>query len=531
MFRDEQEALMAYETGIVTLQAKVKIRRFLKDEEGNNVLDEQGQPISRIIDTTVGRLIFNTPIPQDLGYVDRSNPDNLLKLEVEFQVGKKQLGDIVKRCIDIHGTKKSSVVLDAIKAQGYHYSTKSGITVAACDATVPPKKKELIAEAEKEIAQTRKLFNKGLLSEEQRYKSVIATWNKTTDLVSKALADNMEARNPIWMMADSGARGSMNQIKQLAGMRGLIASTSGKTIEIPIRANYREGLNILEYFISARGARKGLADTALRTADSGYLTRRLVDVSHDVIIREEDCGAKHGIWVSEIRDGNSLIEPLADRIVGRYLVNDLVDEKTGEVLVSKDKMMDKEDVAIISKALGKYDEETGKYDVRDVKLEIRSVLNCKAKIGVCAKCYGASLANWQPVPIGEVVGIIAAQSIGEPGTQLTMRTFHTGGIASAADITQGLPRVEELFEARRPKMISIMSEIAGRLRIDQTKKGTYAVVEGFDDNGAPVEKSYLIPFDQRLSSSIYDGVDVEKGAYLTEGSACRYFGYQGQNSC
>ena len=511
VFRDEQEALMAYETGIVTLQAKVKIRRFLKDEEGNNVLDEQGQPISRIIDTTVGRLIFNTPIPQDLGYVDRSNPDNLLKLEIEFQVGKKQLGDIVKRCIDIHGTKKSSVVLDAIKAQGYHYSTKSGITVAACDATVPPKKKELIADAEKEIAQTRKLFNKGLLSEEQRYKSVIATWNKTTDLVSKALADNMEARNPIWMMADSGARGSMNQIKQLAGMRGLI--------EIPIRANYREGLNILEYFISARGARKGLADTALRTADSGYLTRRLVDVSHDVIIREEDCGAKHGIWVSEIRDGNSLIEPLADRIVGRYLVNDLVDEKTGEVLVSKDKMMDKEDVAIISKALGKYDEETGKYDMRDVKLEIRSVLNCKAKIGVCAKCYGASLANWQPVPIGEVVGIIAAQSIGEPGTQLTMRTFHTGGIASAADITQGLPRVEELFEARRPKMISIMSEIAGRLRIDQTKKGTYAVIEGFDDNGAPVEKSYLIPFDQRLSSSIYDGVDVEKGAYLTEGSA------------
>ena len=519
VFRDEQEALMAYETGIVTLQAKVKIRRFLKDGEGNNVLDEQGQPISRIIDTTVGRLIFNTPIPQDLGYVDRSNPDNLLKLEIEFQVGKKQLGDIVKRCIDIHGTKKSSVVLDAIKAQGYHYSTKSGITVAACDATVPPKKKELIADAEKEIAQTRKLFNKGLLSEEQRYKSVIATWNKTTDLVSKALADNMEARNPIWMMADSGARGSMNQIKQLAGMRGLIASTSGKTIEIPIRANYREGLNILEYFISARGARKGLADTALRTADSGYLTRRLVDVSHDVIIREEDCGAKHGIWVSEIRDGNSLIEPLADRIVGRYLVNDLVDEKTGEVLVSKDKMMDKEDVAIISKALGKYDEETGKYDLRDVKLEIRSVLNCKAKIGVCAKCYGASLANWQPVPIGEVVGIIAAQSIGEPGTQLTMRTFHTGGIASAADITQGLPRVEELFEARRPKMISIMSEIAGRLRIDQTKKGTYAVIEGFDDNGAPVEKSYLIPFDQRLSSSIYDGVDVEKGAYLTEGSA------------
>ena len=519
VFRDEQEALMAYETGIVTLQAKVKIRRFLKDEEGNNVLDEQGQPISRIIDTTVGRLIFNTPIPQDLGYVDRSNPDNLLKLEIEFQVGKKQLGDIVKRCIDIHGTKKSSVVLDAIKAQGYHYSTKSGITVAACDATVPPKKKELIADAEKEIAQTRKLFNKGLLSEEQRYKSVIATWNKTTDLVSKALADNMEARNPIWMMADSGARGSMNQIKQLAGMRGLIASTSGKTIEIPIRANYREGLNILEYFISARGARKGLADTALRTADSGYLTRRLVDVSHDVIIREEDCGAKHGIWVSEIRDGNSLIEPLADRIVGRYLVNDLVDEKTGEVLVSKDKMMDKEDVAIISKALGKYDEETGKYDLRDVKLEIRSVLNCKAKIGVCAKCYGASLANWQPVPIGEVVGIIAAQSIGEPGTQLTMRTFHTGGIASAADFTLGLPRVEELFEARRPKMISIMSEIAGRLRIDQTKKGTYAVIEGFDDNGAPVEKSYLIPFDQRLSSSIYDGVDVEKGAYLTEGSA------------
>ena len=510
IFRDENEALMAYAEGYVTLHAKVKIRR---SGEWN------GEKITQIVDTTVGRLIFNTPIPQDLGYVDRSKRENALKLEIEFIVGKKQLGNIVTKCIEMHGTKIASQVLDEIKSQGFKYSTKGAITVAACDATVPPKKKELLADAERQVERTRKLYERGLLSEDQRYKSVIDIWNKTTDLVSKALQENMDARNPIWMMADSGARGSMNQIKQLAGMRGLIASTSGRTIEIPIKANYREGLNIQEYCISARGARKGLADTALRTADSGYLTRRLVDVSHDVIIREHDCGAKHGIVVKEIRDGNSVIEPLADRLLGRYTVNDLFHPETGELVISKDKMIDAADIDRIIKAFGVYDEETGKYETKDIEIEIRSVLNCKSGIGVCAKCYGASMSDWQGVRIGDAVGTIAAQSIGEPGTQLTMRTFHTGGIASAADITQGLPRVEELFEARRPKMISIMSEIAGRVRIDQTKKGTYAVIEGFDDNGAPCEKSYLIPFDQRLSPSVYDGATVEKGAYLTEGSA------------
>ncbi len=510
IFRDENEALMAYAEDYVTLHAKVKIRRTGM---------WQGQPITQLVETTVGRLIFNTPIPQDLGYVDRSKEENALKLEIEFLVGKKQLGNIVTKCIEMHGTKIASKVLDDIKSQGFKYSTKGAITVAACDATVPPKKKELIADAEAQVARTRKMYERGLLSEDQRYKSVIDIWNKTTDLVSKALQENMDDRNPIWMMADSGARGSMNQIKQLAGMRGLIASTSGKTIEIPIKANYREGLNILEYFISARGARKGLADTALRTADSGYLTRRLVDVSHDVIIREHDCGAKHGIVVKEIRDGNSVIEPLSDRLMGRYLLNDLLDETTGEVIVSKDKLMDASDVKKVIAALGEYDEATGKYETKNIEIEIRSVLNCKSEVGVCAKCYGASMSDWQRVHMGDAVGTIAAQSIGEPGTQLTMRTFHTGGIASAADITQGLPRVEELFEARRPKMISIMSEIAGRVRIDQTKKGTYAVIEGFDDNGAPCEKSYLIPFDQRLSQAVYDGATVEKGAYLTEGSA------------
>ena len=512
IFRDEDEALMAYRNGDVSIHAPVKIRRFGYDAEGNKV--------SQIIDATIGRLIFNQAIPQDLGYVDRTKPENLLKLEIDYKVGKKELGKIVKRCIDIHGTKVSSVVLDNIKSQGYKYSTKSGITVAACDAIVPPKKKEIIANAEAKIGEIRDYYNMGLISEDQRYQEVIKTWQEATADVETALSENYkkEPGNPIWMMAESGARGSMSQIKQLAGMRGIIANTSGKQIEVPIRANYHEGLNILEYFISGRGARKGLTDTALKTADSGYLTRRLVDVSHDVIVREEDCRAKHGILVSEIYDGNRVIESLKDRLLGRYLLNDFVDKETGEVIVSKDKMMDAADAdKIISKV--QYKDETGAMTCKGVEIEIRSILNCKAKVGVCAKCYGASLANWQPVPIGEVVGTIAAQSIGEPGTQLTMRTFHTGGIASTADITQGLPRVEELFEARRPKAIAIMSEIAGVVRIDETKKGRFAVVTGFDDNGASVEKSYLIPFDQQLSPEIYDGATIEKGAYLTVGSA------------
>jgi DNA-directed RNA polymerase subunit beta' len=510
VFRDENEALMAYAEGYITLQAKIKVRR---------TGTYNGVPINQLIETTVGKLIFNNPIPQNLGYVDRSVKENRLKLEVDFQVGKKQLADIVRRCIDINGTKVSARVLDAIKEQGYKYSTKSGITVAACDAIVPPQKKELIAQADEKVAQVRKLYQRGMLSDNQRYRSVLDIWNETTDKVSKALAENMDSKNPIWMMADSGARGSMNQIKQLAGMRGLIASTSGQTIEIPIKSNYREGLNVLEYFISARGARKGLADTALRTADSGYLTRRLVDVSHDVIIRRQDCHAKHGILVSEIREGNSVIETLAERLIGRYTVKDLIDPATGEIIVSNNKMMDASDVDKIIKTFGKYNPETGEYETKDIKVEIRSVLNCKSKVGVCAKCYGASLANWQAVPIGEVVGTIAAQSIGEPGTQLTMRNFHTGGIASASDITQGLPRVEELFEARRPKVVSIMTEIAGKVHIDKTKNGTYAVIQGVDDSGKPVEKSYLIPFDVQMQKNIVEGAHVEKGDYLTEGSA------------
>ena len=510
-FRNLDEAIMAYNAGVLGLHAPMKLRVEKTDKDGN--------VRSKVIDTTVGKAIFNIPIPQDLGYVDRTDPEHEFDFEISFLVGKKQLGKIIDRCVRVHGTAVTSEVLDKIKAQGFKYSTKGAITVSVSDAVIPPQKAEILANAEKKIDVITKQYRRGLMSDEERYKKVIETWNKTTDEVADALKGNLDKYNPIFMMADSGARGSMNQIRQLAGMRGLIASTSGRTIEIPIKANYREGLNIQEYFISARGARKGLADTALRTADSGYLTRRLVDVSHDVIIREHDCGAKHGIVVKEIRDGNSVIEPLADRLLGRYTVHDLFHPVTGELVVSKDKMMDAGDIDRIIKAFGKLDEETGKYDPKDIEIEIRSVLNCKSGVGVCAKCYGASLSDWQGVRIGDAVGTIAAQSIGEPGTQLTMRTFHTGGIASAADITQGLPRVEELFEARRPKMISIMSEIAGRVRIDQTKKGTYAVIEGFDDNGAPCEKQYLIPFDQRLSPAVFDGATVEKGAYLTEGSA------------
>ncbi|MBQ5314322.1 MAG: DNA-directed RNA polymerase subunit beta', partial [Oscillospiraceae bacterium] len=546
IFRDEDEALMAYANGDITLHALVRIRR-----KGM----WNGEEVTQMVNTTVGRLIFNQPIPQDIGYVDRSKRENALLLENDnhakcaewtcedghdavtaatpfcpvcgklnpdykdtYAVGKKQLGQIVKKCIEKHGTRETSIVLDAIKDQGFKYSTKGAITVAVCDAVIPPKKKELIDDAEMKIANIRKKFERGMLSDEERYKYVISQWNETTDLVSKALQENMHARNPIWMMADSGARGSMNQIKQLAGMRGLIASTSGKTIEIPIKSNYREGLNILEYFISARGARKGLADTALRTADSGYLTRRLVDVSHDVIVREHDCGAKHGITVKEIWEGNSCIEPLKDRLLGRYTVHDLYHPVTGEMIVSKDELMDAAAIDRIIDAFGERDE-NGNVSSRNIEVEIRSVLNCKAKVGTCTKCYGASLADGNSVPMGEVVGTIAAQSIGEPGTQLTMRTFHTGGIASAEDITQGLPRVEELFEARRPKKIAIMSEIAGKVHIDNTRKGTYAVVEGFDENGAPCEKSYLIPFDQRLSKVATEGGEIEKGAYLTEGAA------------
>ena len=491
VFRDVDEALMAYDSGVVSLHAKIKVRRTI--EVGDDT-------ISRIIDTTVGRIIFNRPVPQDLGFVDRTDPANLFKLEIEFLVGKKQLGKIIEKCIRVHGTQKTSEVLDNIKAQGFKYSTKGAITVAVCDATIPPQKKELIAEAEQKVDKIGRQFRRGLISEQERKAAVLKIWEKTTNDVTDALQKNLDQYNPIFMMADSGARGSMSQIRQLAGMRGLIANTSGAVIEIPIRANYREGLNILEYFISSRGARKGLADTALRTADSGYLTRRLVDVSQDVIIREEDCDAEHGIEVFDIRDGKESIEPMHERLIGRYLCKDFVDEATGEVLVSKDKMMDDRDADLI---VGRGVE----------KIEIRSILNCKAKHGVCKKCYGSNLANGMPVTVGEAVGIIAAQSIGEPGTQLTMRTFHTGGVASAEDITQGLPRVEELFEGRKPKHLAIISEIGGEVRFQEIKKNRHAVIYN-PETGE--EKSYLIPFGSRVR--VEEGQIIEAGDMITEGS-------------
>ena len=495
IFRDENEALMAYAEHVITLHAPIKVRRTMTID---------GVERTGLVDATAGRIIFNNPIPQNLGYVDRTDPEHWLEYEVSFRVTKKTLPEIISRCMTRNGTRKCAKMLDAIKAQGYKYSTLSAISVAVCDAVIPPQKQELIAEADKEIAKVGKLFNRGLISDNERYNKTIDIWQKTTDKVSKALADNLPKDNEIYMMADSGARGSMNQIKQLAGMRGLLANTAGKTIEMPIRANYREGLNILEYFVSARGARKGLADTALRTADSGYLTRRLVDVSQEVIIREEDCHATEGIWVREISEGNSVVESFKERLNGRYSLHDVHDPATGELLVSKEKMMDMFDAEKIVNA-------------GITELEIRSVMTCRAHVGVCAHCYGSNMSNGECVKVGESVGIIAAESIGEPGTQLTMRTFHTGGIASAEDITQGLPRVEELFESRRPKAMAIMSEIAGTVHIDDTKKSRHAEITGTDENGAPVTKSYLIPFGQRLK--VMEGDEVAKGALLTEGHA------------
>ena len=498
VFRDEDEALMAYAEHIVTLQAPVKVRRTM--DFGNG-------PETALVTTTVGKIIFNTPIPQDLGYVDRTDPEHKFDYEVDFQVTKKKLPDIISRCLTKHGTKRCAIMLDHIKAQGYKYSTLSAITVAVPDAIIPEEKPEILAAADKKVEKVMKNFNRGLISDEERYKNTVEIWQAATEEVSNALSTNLKThhqRNPIYMMSDSGARGSMDQIKQLAGMRGLLANTAGKTLEMPIRANYREVLNILEYFISSRGARKGLTDTALRTADSGYLTRRLVDVSQEVIIREEDCHATEGILVSEISEGNATIESFSERLIGRYALNDVKDPKTGELIVSKDKMMDMFDAEKI-KAAG------------ITELEIRSVMTCRAHVGVCARCYGSNMSNGQCVKVGESVGIIAAQSIGEPGTQLTMRTFHTGGIASAEDITQGLPRVEELFESRRPKAMAIMSEIAGTVHIDDTKKSRHVEVTGVDDNGAPVTKSYLIPFGHRLK--VMEGDVLVKGALLTEGHA------------
>ncbi len=490
MFRNMDEAMMAYDAKAISLHAKIQVRR---------TVEYNGEAVTGMVETTMGRMIFNQSIPQDLGYVDRSLPENALKFEVDFLVGKKQLGQIIDRCIRVHGTERTAEVLDEMKAQGYKYSTISGITVAVNDATIPADKKRLLAEAEAEVDEIRDEYNEGLLSENERYQSVLKVWDKCTRDVATALQKGLDPYNPIFMMADSGARGSISNLNQLAGMRGNISNTSGKTIEIPIKANYREGLTILEYFISSRGARKGLADTALRTADSGYLTRRLVDVSQEVIIREDDCGTHDGIEVFEITAGPESIEPLHERLIGRYLVEDFCDGE-GNVLVSKDKLMDDNDADII----------TG-HGVERIK--IRSVLNCRARNGVCKKCYGASLANGKPVQVGEAVGIIAAQSIGEPGTQLTMRTFHTGGVASAEDITQGLPRIDELFEGRKPKHVAIINEIDGKVTFEEIKKNRHVVVTD-DETGD--SRSYLIPFGSRLT--VKEGEYIKRGRRITEGS-------------
>ncbi|MGI6256009.1 MAG: DNA-directed RNA polymerase subunit beta' [Acutalibacter sp.] len=490
VFRNMDEAMMAYDAKDITLHSKIKVRR---------TVEFRGEMVTGLVETTMGRMIFNRPIPQDLGYVTRSAPEDALKFEIDFLVGKKQLGQIIDRCIKVHGTERTAEVLDEIKAQGYKYSTISGITVAVCDATIPASKKDILAAADREIDEIRAEYAEGFLSDAERYNAVLRTWEKATNDVTDALQKGLDRYNPIYMMADSGARGSMSQIRQLAGMRGLIANTSGKTIEIPIRANYREGLNILEYFISSRGARKGLADTALRTADSGYLTRRLVDVSQEVIILEDDCGTTEGLEVFEITSGPESIEPLKERLIGRYLVEDFCDEN-GNVLVSKDKLMDDNDADIINA-----------HGVERIK--IRSVLNCRAKNGVCRKCYGASLANGKPVTVGEAVGIIAAQSIGEPGTQLTMRTFHTGGVASEEDITQGLPRVEELFEARKPKHVAIINEIDGKVTFQEIKKSRHVVVTNEETGDS---RSYLIPFGSRLT--VKEGEYIKRGKRITEGS-------------
>jgi hypothetical protein len=443
-------------------------------------------------------LLDDEIIPQDLGFVDRTNPDKMFEPEVQFVVGKKELSSIVERCIKKHGIAKTAEVLDGIKELGFKYSTRGAITIGITDMEIPAIKKDLLAQAEAEIDKVGRQFKRGLISEEERYKSVIDIWTRTNDTLTEALMENLGRFNPLYMMSTSGARGQVKQIKQLAAMRGLMSDTTGKTVEIPIRSSFREGLNVLEFFISSHGARKGLADTALRTADSGYLTRRLVDVSQDVIVTEKDCGSEDGIEVKAIMDGKEVIESLEERIVGRFTAKDVVHPETGEVLVKKGVMISDQDADRIKKA-------------GISKVLVRSVLTCNTRHGVCARCYGINLATATEVDIGEAVGIIAAQSIGEPGTQLTMRTFHTGGVAGS-DITQGLPRVEELFEARKPKGLAIVSEIAGRVEIHETKKKRDVIVTNPEGDS----RSYSIPYGSRLKVS--DGDWIEAGDEITEGS-------------
>ena len=504
VFRNVDEAVMAYDEGDITLHAKIKIR-MTKEVEG--------EMATTLLETTLGRVIFNNPIPQDLGFVDRTDPANAFALEVDFLVKKGGLGKIIDKCIKVHGVTVAAEMLDKIKAQGLKYSTKSGITVAVCDAKIPETKKDLLANAEAQVDVINDYYNMGLYSAEERSRAVIKVWEETTNEVSSGILEGLGETNPIYMMVDSGARGSKAQLRQLAGMRGLIANTAGKTIEVPIRANYREGLNVLEYFISSRGARKGLADTALRTADSGYLTRRLVDVSQDVIIREEDCHCHDGIEVYDITEGKEMIEPLYERLTGRFLLEDFVDAD-GNVVASKDEMITEEKAKVVAEMVN------ARENPADRKIKIRSLLTCDSEHGVCIKCYGANLATGNPVTVGEAVGIIAAQSIGEPGTQLTMRTFHTGGVASSQDITQGLPRVEELFEARKPKTLAILSEIDGVLSFREIKGNEHIVITDHENGD---ERAYMIPygFHKRFNSETDENgnpIFVKKGTALTDGS-------------
>ncbi len=487
-FKDVDEAIMAYANGEVGLHAKVWIRMFKEID---------GEIKHKKIETTVGRVIYNQGIPQDLGFVDRTNPENAFDLEINFPVIKKNLGTIVAKSINVHGLSRTAELLDYIKATGFKYSTKGAITVSTSDIIIPEAKKEILEKAEVEVENIAKQYKRGLITEDERYESVIKVWEKATNDVSDAMQENFDDLNPIYMMIQSGARGNMNQLRQVAGMRGLMANTSGKAVEIPIRSSFREGLDPLEYFVSSHGGRKGLADTALRTADSGYLTRRLVDVSQDIIVREDDCGTHEGIIISDIKDGNQIIEKLQERLEGRYPLEDIIDPKTKEIIVDTNTMITEE---IANKIV-----EAG-YD----KVAVRSALGCKTKHGVCAKCYGMGLATREKVNIGEAVGIIAAQSIGEPGTQLTMRTFHQGGVAGG-DITQGLPRVEELFEARKPKGLAIITEIAGTVKINDDKRKKEVVITSKDNS-----KTYTIPFGSKLR--VRDGDVLEAGNQITEGS-------------
>ena len=510
-FKSKNEALLAYENKEITLHSKIKVRRTVTTEDGTEV--------TGIIDTTLGRLLFNEIIPQDLGYVDRTNPDNILKLEIDFHVGKKQLKPILDKCINTHGATKTAEVLDDVKAIGYKYSTRGAISVSISDMKVPDEKKQILADAQTQVDKITKMFRRGLMTEEERYLAVVKVWEEADKVLTKALLDGLDKYNNIFMMADSGARGSNQQIKQLAGMRGLMADTTGRTIELPIKSNFREGLDVLEYFISAHGARKGLSDTALRTADSGYLTRRLVAVSQDLIIRETDCCAGKaipGMEVEAFMEGKEVIESFQERITGRYLAESVYD-KDGNLLVKANHMVSPKRAALIvnqgvdSNGVPFLDPDTG-VTRQDAKLKIRTILTCKSHLGVCAKCYGANMATGQPVQVGEAAGIIAAQSIGEPGTQLTMRTFHTGGVAGD-DITQGLPRVEELFEARKPKGLAIIAEFGGKVQLRDNKKKREVVITN-DETGE--SKAYLIPYGSRIK--VLDDQVLEAGDELTEGS-------------